>query len=69
MTVVYLDSDSFRRLIGPIEDILKRNAAKYEKYLKKWYLIIYIYFKKLQRFHIFYKFLSNKYINQCLLLY
>ncbi|KAM3133382.1 hypothetical protein pb186bvf_014543 [Paramecium bursaria] len=33
--VVYLDSESFRRLIGPIEDILKRNVSRYEKFLKK----------------------------------
>jgi cAMP-dependent protein kinase regulator len=30
-----LDSDSFRRLIGPVDDILKRNVARYEKYVKK----------------------------------
>lgn len=35
VTVVYLDRDSFRRLCGPIEDILKRNTGRYEKFLKK----------------------------------
>nr|AAC47268.1 44 kDa regulatory subunit of cAMP-dependent protein kinase [Paramecium tetraurelia] len=33
--VVYLDSDSFRRLIGPVDEILKRNMGRYEKYVKK----------------------------------
>lgn len=33
VTVVYLDRDSFRRLIGPIEDILKRNTDRYAKFL------------------------------------
>lgn len=32
MTVAYMDSDSFKRMLGPIEDILKRNFAKYENY-------------------------------------
>lgn len=32
MTVAYMDCDSFKRLLGPIEDILKRNFAKYENY-------------------------------------
>jgi len=35
-SVVYLDRDSFKRLLGPIEDILKRNFAKYEKYMGWW---------------------------------
>jgi len=34
VSVVYLDSASFRRLIGPIEDILKRNTVKYAKFIK-----------------------------------
>eukprot|EP00825_Cyclidium_porcatum_P049133 TRINITY_DN841_c0_g2_i2.p1 TRINITY_DN841_c0_g2~~TRINITY_DN841_c0_g2_i2.p1 ORF type:complete len:375 (+),score=79.28 TRINITY_DN841_c0_g2_i2:148-1272(+) len=32
-TVVYLDRMSFKRLIGPLDDILRRNFAKYEKYM------------------------------------
>lgn len=27
--VAYIDRDSFKRLLGPIEDILKRNIEKY----------------------------------------
>ena len=34
LEVVSLDSKSFKRLLGPIEEILKRNSAKYEKYIK-----------------------------------
>lgn len=34
MVVATLDAQSFRRLLGPIEDILKRNSSKYEKYIK-----------------------------------
>ncbi|CAD8203193.1 unnamed protein product [Paramecium pentaurelia] len=32
-TVVYLDRDTFKRLLGPLEDILTRNFKKYEKYM------------------------------------
>lgn len=32
-SVVYLDRMSFKRLIGPLDDILRRNFAKYEKYM------------------------------------
>jgi len=32
-TAVSLDRDSFKRLLGPMEEILKRNFAKYEKYM------------------------------------
>ena len=28
-----IDRDSFKRLIGPIEDILMRNMKKYKKYM------------------------------------
>lgn len=31
-TLVVLDRESFKRMLGPIEDILKRNAEIYEKY-------------------------------------
>lgn len=31
MKCLCLDRKSFRRLLGPIEDILKRNAARYEQ--------------------------------------
>lgn len=31
--VVSLDRDSFKRLIGPLDEILKRNMAKYQKYM------------------------------------
>jgi cAMP-dependent protein kinase regulator len=33
-TVVSLDRHSFKRLLGPIEEILKRNMDLYEKYKK-----------------------------------
>lgn len=29
---MYLDHDTFKRLMGPIEGILKRNEARYAKY-------------------------------------
>ena len=32
MRLVSLDRYSFKRLIGPLEEILKRNFAKYEKF-------------------------------------
>lgn len=28
-----VDRDSFKRLLGPLEDLLKRNTNKYEKYM------------------------------------
>lgn len=28
-----IDRDSFKRLLGPLEDLLKRNTSKYEKYM------------------------------------
>ena len=34
VTIVYLDGGSFRRIIGPLENILKRNTAKYAKYAR-----------------------------------
>ncbi len=34
MRVVCLDRGSFMRLLGPIEEILKRNAQKYIKFIK-----------------------------------
>lgn len=30
--VASLDTDAFKRLLGPIEPLLKRNREKYEKY-------------------------------------
>ena len=33
VTVVSMDRDSFKRLLGPLEDILRRNFHKYEKYM------------------------------------
>jgi cAMP-dependent protein kinase regulator len=33
MTVVGLDRKCFKRLLGPIEDILMRNLKAYEKYI------------------------------------
>ena len=34
LKVVTLDRGSFKRLLGPIEEILKRNADQYTKYIK-----------------------------------
>lgn len=31
--VVYIDQDAFKRMFGPIEDILKRNEEKYKAYI------------------------------------
>ena len=31
--VVYIDRDSFKRLLGPIEEILKRNLNRYAQYM------------------------------------
>ena len=32
--VISLDRNSFKRLLGPLEDILKRNSDTYIKYMK-----------------------------------
>ena len=32
VTVVYLDLDSFNRVLGQLEDILKRNMENYKKF-------------------------------------
>jgi len=34
-TVAVMNKDTFKRILGPIENILKRNAMKYEKYVQK----------------------------------
>ncbi len=34
MKLVTLDRGTFKRLLGPIEEILKRNAEKYIKFIK-----------------------------------
>jgi hypothetical protein len=31
---VYLDAGAFKRLMGPMEDLLKRNEDKYSQYWK-----------------------------------
>lgn len=31
--VVYIDRDAFKRMFGPIEEMLKRNEEKYKKYI------------------------------------
>jgi cAMP-dependent protein kinase regulator len=33
LKVVSIDRDSFKRLLGPLDEILKRNYLRYEKYL------------------------------------
>ena len=32
MTVASMNGDSFKRMLGPIENILKRNFEKYENF-------------------------------------
>jgi cAMP-dependent protein kinase regulator len=34
LTLITLDRNSFKRLLGPLEDILKRNSDDYVKYIK-----------------------------------
>ena len=34
LKVISLDRNSFKRLLGPIEEILKRNSDSYVKYIK-----------------------------------
>jgi len=34
LKLISLDRNSFKRLLGPIEDILKRNSQKYTKFIK-----------------------------------
>ncbi len=31
--VAFIDRNAFKRLLGPLEDILKRNAEKYKNFL------------------------------------
>ena len=33
LKVVSIDRDSFKRILGPLEDILKRNYSRYEKFI------------------------------------
>ena len=42
LKVVSIDRDSFKRLLGPLDEILKRNYLRYEKYLG-WSKIFAIY--------------------------
>jgi len=40
MTLLAMDRDEFKRVLGPLEDILKRNFKKYEKFMWerfKWF--------------------------------
>lgn len=34
VNVICLDKDSFKRLLGPLEEILNKNSETYEKYSK-----------------------------------
>ncbi|CAD8053208.1 unnamed protein product [Paramecium sonneborni] len=34
--LIYLDRHSFKRMLGPLEDILRRNTDKYQKYEQYW---------------------------------
>lgn len=40
LDVVSIDRHSFKRLLGPLDEILKRNTSKYEKYMNKWNISI-----------------------------
>lgn len=35
LKVCSVDRASFKRLLGPLENLLQRNISKYEKYMKK----------------------------------
>lgn len=35
LKVCSIERDAFKRLLGPLEDLLKKNSAKYDKYLKQ----------------------------------
>ena len=35
LKVCSIEREAFKRLLGPLEDLLKRNTTKYEKYLKE----------------------------------
>lgn len=35
LKLISLDRNSFKRLLGPIEEILKRNSEQYAKYAQK----------------------------------
>ena len=34
MTVAWIGRNMFKRLLGPIDEVLKRNAEKYDKFVK-----------------------------------
>ena len=34
MRVASIDKKAFNRILGPLQEILKRNVGKYEQYLK-----------------------------------
>lgn len=34
LILMAIDKDGFTRLLGPLEDILKRNMSKYQKFVK-----------------------------------
>ena len=36
MVVASIDRASFKRLLGPLEELLKRNMDRYSAYIKKW---------------------------------
>jgi len=33
VSLIYLNRDTFKRLLGPVEDLLKRNEEKYRRYI------------------------------------
>jgi hypothetical protein len=34
LVLMAIEKDAFTRLLGPLENLLKRNMKKYEKYMK-----------------------------------
>ncbi len=48
--LVWIDRNTFKRLLGPLEGILSRNMDKYRKMMDHW-LIVY---QKLLYFYIFF---------------
>lgn len=35
LKVCSIERDAFKRLLGPLDELLKRNMSKYESYIKK----------------------------------
>ena len=33
---MYIERDAFKRILGPVEEILKRNQDKYKQFVMQW---------------------------------